>query len=161
TPDDGGDPRFSGGKSDRGRCSGAVPRRPVILADSSAWIDLDRAAGSVADRELTRAISKDPGAVAVTEPILMDILAGARSETDAQRLRNMLTSLAWIPCDPVADFEGAATIYRLCRAGGVTPRSLDDCLIASIALRTDAELLTSDRGFEQIALVVPLRLYAA
>lgn len=133
----------------------------MILADSSAWIDLDRATGSVADRELTRAIASDPGAVAVTEPILMEVLAGARSEADAQRLRNMLTSLAWIPCDAVADFEGAARVYRQCRAAGVTPRSLDDCLIATVALRTDAELLTADRDFEEIARVVPLRLFGA
>lgn len=132
----------------------------MILVDSSAWIDFDRASRSVADRELTRAIANDPEAVAVTEPILMEVLAGARSETDAQRLRNMLTSLAWIPCDPVADFEGAATIFRLCRAGGVTPRSLDDCLIAAVAIRGDAELLTADRDFEQIARVVPLQLHA-
>ncbi len=97
--------------------------------------------------------------VAATEPVLMEVLAGARTDADADRLRHMLMSLTWLSCDPVSDFEAAARIYRQCRAGGVTPRSLADCLIAAIALRTDAELLASDRDFEQMASVVPLRLY--
>ena len=45
------------------------------------------------------------------------------------------------------------------RVAGVTPRNLVDCLIANVALRNDAELLAADRDFEQIASVVPLRLY--
>jgi hypothetical protein len=132
----------------------------VILVDTSAWIELDRSTGSATERALITAIARDPGSVAVTEPVLMEVLAGARSEADAGRLRSMLTSLAWIPCDPVADFEGAARVFRLCRASGVTPRSIQDCLIATIALRADAELLTADRDFEQLATVVPLRRFA-
>lgn len=131
----------------------------MILADSSAWIEFDRGSGSPVHRALARAIGQQADAVAVTEPVLMEVLAGARSDGDAVRLRHMLTSLAWVPCDPVADFEGAAAIYRRCRAEGITPRSLGDCLIATIAVRADAELLTADRDFAQIAGVVPLRLH--
>jgi predicted nucleic acid-binding protein len=60
----------------------------------------------------------------------------------------------------VADFEGAARVYRSCRAAGVTPRGLLDCMIVSIALRTRSSLLCLDRAFEQIANVVPLTLAA-
>lgn len=131
----------------------------MILADSSAWIEYDRGSGAPAHVGLAREISRAPSSVAGTEPVLMEVLAGASRQSDAERLRAMLTSLAWIPCDPVTDFEGAATLYRRCRAQGITPRSLDDCLIATIALRADAVLLTADRDFEQIARVMPLRLY--
>lgn len=130
----------------------------MILVDTSAWIELDRSTGSPTHRTLVAAITGDPASVAVTEPVLMEVLAGARSDADARRLRDMLTSLAWIPCDPAADFEGAARVFRQCRAQGVTPRSVQDCLIASIALRTDAALLTADRDFERLTRCVPLRL---
>lgn len=96
--------------------------------------------------------------IAVTEPVLMEVLAGARDEGAAERLRRMLGSFGWIPLDPVADFEGAAIIYRACRSGGVTPSGLVDCLIANVALRTGTPLLAADADFAKIATVVPLQL---
>lgn len=133
----------------------------MILVDSSAWISVDRADGSPADLLLTELIAHRRERLLATDPVLMEVLAGARTDRQAERLHRMLVSFAWAACDPVADFEAAARIYRQCRAGGITPRSLADCLIVAIALRTDAELLTADRDFEQIARVVPLRLYPA
>ena len=109
---------------------------------------------------LARLVSESRDQVAVSEPVLMEVLAGARTDAQAARLRRLMTSVAWAGLDPVADFEGAARIYRHCRAAGVTPRNLVDCLIANVAMRHEAELLAADRDFEQIARVVPLRLYA-
>ncbi|MGB3014816.1 MAG: PIN domain-containing protein, partial [Candidatus Nanopelagicales bacterium] len=60
----------------------------------------------------------------------------------------------------VSDFAGAARVYRLCRAAGVTPRGLIDCMVVQVALRTDSELLAADRDFEAIADVMPLQLMA-
>lgn len=87
----------------------------------------------------------------------MEVLAGARDSKRAHELRRLLTSFEWIPAESVADFEGASTIYRSCRAAGVTPRGLIDCMIVNIAIRSGAELLAADRDFEKIATVVPLR----
>lgn len=88
----------------------------------------------------------------------MEVLAGARDESRHDDLRRLLTSFRWLPADPVADFEGATRIYRACRAAGVTPRGLIDCMIANIAIRTGSVLLASDHDFGEIARVVPLRL---
>jgi predicted nucleic acid-binding protein len=130
----------------------------VILVDTSAWIEFDRASGSRIDRQLTRLIGSGGADVAVTEPILMEVLAGARDNSRHHDLRRLLTSFNWLPTDPVADFEGAAHVYRSCRAAGITPRGLLDCMIVSIALRTRSSLLCLDRDFEQIATVLPLTL---
>ena len=130
----------------------------MILADTSAWVEFDRATGSDADKALTGLIADGGTDLAVSEPVLMEVLAGA---TDGQRhddLRRLLTSFRWLPADPVADFEGAAKVYRSCRAGGVTPRGLIDCMIASIAIRTGAKLLAADRDFAAMATIVPLHL---
>ena len=129
----------------------------MILVDTSAWVEFDRASGSPVDHALTDLIRKG-GDVAVSEPVLMEVLAGARTDRHEVDLRRLLTSFRWLPADAIADFEGAATLYRRCRAAGITPRGLIDCMIATIAIRTGATLLADDRDFSAIAHVVPLRL---
>ncbi len=42
--------------------------------------------------------------------------------------------------------------------GGITPRGLIDCMIASIAIRTGAELLAADQDFADMARILPLQL---
>ena len=58
-----------------------------------------------------------------------------------------------------------ADIYRSMRAGGHTPRSITDCLIAAIGLRVAATVVHNDVDFDRIAAAVPdlsvLRLPAA
>jgi predicted nucleic acid-binding protein len=129
----------------------------VILADTSAWVEFDRDTGSAVHVALRRAI-RDGDRLVVTEPVLMEVLAGARDEQRNEQLRRLLTSFGWVAADSVADFEGAARLYRQCRSHGFTPRGLVDCMIASIAIRVGADLLAADRDFEQMASIVPLRL---
>ena len=131
----------------------------MILVDTSAWIEYDRATESDVDRHLTDLIARGSD-IAVSEPILMEALAGARSPEMTRRLRQLLTSFDWIPSDSQTDFEAAAKVYRDCRAGGITPRGLIDCMIAAIAIRSNSELLTADADFAQMARIIPLRLAA-
>lgn len=48
----------------------------MILVETSAWTEYDRATGSPIDRHLTELIAAG-GDLAVTEPILMEVLAEA------------------------------------------------------------------------------------
>jgi predicted nucleic acid-binding protein len=130
----------------------------VILADTSAWVEYDRATGSATDQALTSLITEGGDRLAVTEPILMEVLAGAKDETRHSQLARLLQSFQWLSADPVADFTGAAKAYRACRAGGITPRGLIDCMIASIAMRTGAKLLAADQDFADMARILPLQL---
>ncbi|MEA1902956.1 MAG: PIN domain nuclease [Actinomycetota bacterium] len=129
----------------------------MVLIDSSTWIEYDRATESAADLRLTSFIERGVP-ITSTEPVLMEVLAGARDTDDEQRLRRMLMSCDWLPFLPSSDFEGAASIYQACRWNGVTPRGLVDCLIAAVAIRSGAAILAHDRDFERIASVVPLHL---
>jgi predicted nucleic acid-binding protein len=129
----------------------------VILVDSSAWVEFDRATGSPVDQTLTDLIASQAD-ISVTEPVLMEVLAGARDEAAWSQLRRLLTSFSWLPADTPVDFEGAARVYRTCRVAGLTPRGLVDCMIASIALRTDSEILAADHDFAAMASVLPLRV---
>jgi predicted nucleic acid-binding protein len=132
----------------------------VILVETSAWIDYLRATGSGADRRLQGLIeSGDP--IAVTDVVVMEVLAGAPDEARAERLARLLRRSEWLPVDGLADHEAAARLYRSCRAGGDRVRRLSDCLIAVVALRNDASLLTRNRDFASIARHIPLRLEPA
>lgn len=129
----------------------------MILADTSAWVEFDRATGSAVDQRLTELI-RDEGPLAVTEPVLMEVMAGARDDGRERALRRLLLRFDLLAFDTAADFDAAARIYRLCRREGVTPRGMVDCLIASVAGRHKATLLAQDADLSRIARVVGIEL---
>jgi hypothetical protein len=125
----------------------------VILADTSAWVEFDRATGSVVDRRMTELIASD-GPLAVTEPVLMEVLAGARDDRRADDLRRLLLRCRLLALDPAADFDAAARVYRRCRRVGVTPRGLVDCLIVAVAWRSGASVLAQDVDVDRVCAVM-------
>jgi predicted nucleic acid-binding protein len=132
----------------------------VILIDSSAWVEYDRATGSPSHLRLKELIETD-GSVAVTEPIVMEVLAGARDDRRESDLRRLLGRFHLLSFDSVSDFDGAVKIYRRCRAAGITPRGMLDCMIAAVAWRQPASLLAHDADMDRVARVIDLELDAA
>lgn len=129
----------------------------MILADTSAWVEYDRATGSAVDQRLTELI-RDEGPLAVTEPVLMEVMAGARDDQRERTLRRLLLRFDLLAFDTAADFDAAARIHRRCRRDGVTPRGMVDCLIASVARRHEATLLAQDVDMLRVARVVGIEL---
>ena len=132
----------------------------MILADTSAWVEYDRSTGSPADERLTELIATD-GPVAVTEPIVMEVLAGARSDKREDDLRRLLLRFGLLHFDAAADFDGAVRIYRRCRKAGVTPRGLIDCMITAVAWRCGAIVLAHDADLDRVARVIGIELHSA
>jgi hypothetical protein len=129
----------------------------VILADTSAWVEYDRATDSSVDRRVTELIEGD-GPLAVTQPVVMEVLAGARDDRRESDLRRLLLRFELLNFDAAADFDGAVRIYRRCRAAGVTPRGMVDCMIASVAWRRGARLLAHDADMDRVAGVIGIEL---
>jgi predicted nucleic acid-binding protein len=129
----------------------------VILADTSAWVEYDRATGSSVDRRLA-ALIESAGPVAVTQPVVMEVLAGARDDRRESDLQRLLLRFELLSFDAVADFDGAVRIYRRCRAAGVTPRGMVDCMIASVAWRREAAVLAHDADMDRVARVIGIEL---
>jgi predicted nucleic acid-binding protein len=123
----------------------------VILVDSSAWIEFQRASSSPAHCRLTAAIESDEP-LATVGLVMLEVLAGARDERQAGDLDRMLGRCELLPLQEPSDYQTAAGIYRACRRQGRTVRRLPDCLIAAVAIRTGAELLHQDSDFDAIAL---------
>jgi predicted nucleic acid-binding protein len=129
----------------------------LILADTSAWVEYDRATESEVDRRLTELVESD-GQVAVTEPIIMEVLAGARDDRRETDLRRLLLRFELLGFETVSDFDSAVRIYRRCRAAGVTPRGMVDCMITAVAWRRDATLLAHDRDIGRVAGVIGIEI---
>jgi predicted nucleic acid-binding protein len=129
----------------------------VILADTSAWVEYDRATGSRVDLRLSELIAAE-GPIAVTEPVIMEVLAGARSYAKEADLRRLLLRFHLHHFDSAADFDGAVRIYRRCRQAGITPRGLIDCMIAAVAWRHQATILACDADLNHVARIAGLTL---
>jgi predicted nucleic acid-binding protein len=129
----------------------------VILADTSAWVEYDRATGRAVDKRMTALIAEG-GPLAVTEPVMMEVLAGARSGQRESDLRRLLLGFDLLRFDAQVDFEGAARICRQCRRAGFTPRGMLDCMIAAVAWRYGAALLAYDVDLDRVARVVGIDL---
>lgn len=119
------------------------------LVDTSAWIEFLRKTGSDTNLAVRRML-QDEDDIYLTEPIVMELLAGAGSDT-ISRVEKLTNAFPLLPVNAAIDYHEAARIYRTVRAAGETVRSQVDCLIAAVAARSDAVLLHHDRDFQLIA----------
>jgi predicted nucleic acid-binding protein len=131
----------------------------MSLIDSSAWIELFRATRSQTHERLRELISAGE-ALETTEPVAMELLAGARTAGDRRRIKGALAACRLLSVDNAADWEDAAAVYQSCRRAGETPRRLLDCLIAAVAIRAGVPILARDRDYQLIARHTSLELAA-
>lgn len=129
----------------------------MILVDSSAWIAYLRGLDVPVVERLDALIGAGAD-IAITEPVIMELLAGARRPPELARVEALANGLPIAPLRAVTDFRDAAELYRASAANGHPIRSMVDCLIAAVAIRRDVQLLHADRDFEFLAEISPLRL---
>lgn len=126
----------------------------MILVDTSAWVEFLRDTGSAVCTRVDDMIDAD---IATSNPIRMEVLAGARDEGHLNDLRRLLARASILETEP-GDYEEAATLYRTCRQRGETVRKMIDCLIAAPAIRADIPVLHADADFEVLARHTALRV---
>lgn len=129
----------------------------MILIDTSAWVDYLRGADTAATREVRRLADEAFDDLVTCEPVAMELLAGAPHENALRDLERLVNSLPSLPLDATTDFRAAGHLFRLARQAGHTVRSLNDCLIATLALRHSATLVHKDRDFGAVASVCGLK----
>jgi predicted nucleic acid-binding protein len=129
----------------------------VIVADTSAWVEFLRGNSHPVGLKLNRLI-EDGVQIAVTETIVMEVLAGARSARQMAALRSRLLAFPLLRLEGLADYEEAAILWRMCRAAGSTVRGFIDCLVAVPTIRAGAFVLHRDRDFDVIAEHTRLRV---
>ena len=125
-----------------------------MIVDSSAWVDFLRNS-NIAIADLVEEALVD--GAAVTGTIVMELLAGPRTEKQLTDLEHLLGRARLLPTEP-EDFEDAALLYRTCRQNGVTIRTMSDCLIAATAIRCGQPVLHNDRDFVLLSQYTELRV---
>ncbi|MHA7653798.1 type II toxin-antitoxin system VapC family toxin [Mycobacterium sp. ML4] len=128
----------------------------MILIDTSAWIEYFRATGSAAALEVRRLLAEQTDQIATCEPIAMEILSGAVDDAAHAKLERLVNGLPSLAVDAALDFRTAAQIYRAARRAGQTIRSINDCLIAAVALQHNAHLVHRDADFDVIVAMTGL-----
>lgn len=129
----------------------------LTLPDSSAWIEYLRATESETDLRLD-GLLRDGARLATTDLVVLEVLAGARSNRHRDEMQNLLYACEYIRAHGPSDYEAGADVYRVCRRNGETIRKLPDCVIAAVAMRSGAALLHCDADFTAISRHVPLDL---
>ena len=129
----------------------------MIVVDTSAWAELFRRTGSAVDRALRHSL-RQPEDLAVTEVVVMELLAGARSPKHYRDLRDLLLGFRLLRLRGLHGYEQAAELYRMCRAGGETVRKLTDCLVAAPAIEAGAQVLHADADVDTLARHTPLQV---
>ena len=134
---------------------GSAEKADVLLLDTSGWIEYPRDTGSPACEEVADLL-REPAALATTEPVVMELLAGAASARALHDLELLTGGLVLLSLDVRVDYHQAAALYRSVRSTGRTVRRINDCLIAAVADRTGATLAHRDADFDVIAAAVGL-----
>ena len=124
----------------------------MVLVESSVLMQAQRLPESEEARELAALMSS--GEAAVTGPVIMEYLRGARSAGELEFLAERLVSISCLEMDQQAWVIAGRLSNRLIRAGA-TMTDLD-VAIAATAIRHNVPLYTLDGGFKRIS---ELRLY--
>jgi predicted nucleic acid-binding protein len=130
------------------------------LVDTSAWVEWFRDTDSAAARAVAK-LRDDPAEIAVSQPIALEVRAGTRP-ANLPVVNRILDNAVQLSVDPNIDFDVASDLYLAARESGKTIRSLMDCLIAAVAIRTGAVLVHQDRDFDVLAAIArDLRTWSA
>ena len=131
----------------------------MIVVDTSVLVDFFRGKPTEGTAALDR-LESDAIPFSIPVVCCQELLAGALNAAEWDLLVTYLESqhLIW-PADPWRTHSEAARIMYDCRARGITLRSSVDCLIAQLTLENDGVLLHSDRDFDRVAEVRPLRTW--
>lgn len=128
----------------------------TALVDSSAWVDFIRATETFVHHQVVRLLRVDEAAT--TDAVMFEVVGGGRSTFEAGQLLGLLDRCDYLAQMPREDVLAAVDLYRYCRGAGETVRSLNDCLIAAVAIRNDVPVLHRDKDFDVIARHTTLRV---
>lgn len=118
------------------------------FVDTSVWVEFLRGTDGPATSFVRDHIGID---LATSEPILMELLAGAATGRQTERAERLLLGQHWLRVEPALDYRGAVQVFQAARATGHQPRSLQDCLVSAVALRCQVAVAHRDADYERIA----------
>ena len=125
----------------------------MFLVDTSVWIDYFRPNTAPYLKDRIRGLLES-GTVLTCGIIMVELLRGARKESEYRRLESALFALPRIPLDQAVLKRASEWGFRLDRKGLILPTT--DLLIAASSYPGHT-LLHRDKDFSQIAEQLPLK----
>ncbi len=118
----------------------------LVLIDTSAWIDFFRGKQSVVTDAVQLALQT--GLARLCGPVKAELLQDVKTKKEKQQLAVVFDAVENFPTQE-SDWEVAGNTLQLLRERGITI-PLTDALIAAIANRRKAQVLTLDHHFSHL-----------
>lgn len=121
----------------------------MTLVDTTVWIDFftGKANPQVAVLDLLISEGQD---ICICGMVLTEVLQGVREDKQYKQIHTYFQNLIYLNMTQTMHLH-AANIYRSLRKQGITIRKPIDCMIASLAITHNIQILHNDRDFEPIA----------
>lgn len=126
-----------------------------VLIDTSGWIEFFRNPHSPCASAVDLLLAEER--VCTTSLILVEVVSGARSRTEFERLRRDFTALPQVDFPQEAWADMLESRWQL-KMKGITGISIPDLLVAHVALIHRKAILTLDRDFQRMQVVLGLML---
>lgn len=125
----------------------------LVLIDTSVWARQNQphVRQAIAD-------AVEANAVAMVDPVMLELLRSARNHAELQELADEYEALHVIPLDPELGRRAREVQAALARRGYHRGPSPVDLITAAAAESVDAELWHCDRHFELISQVTGQRI---
>jgi predicted nucleic acid-binding protein len=125
-----------------------------ILVDTSVWIEYFKN-----NKKYVPLIENNLNLenVLITGPVISELLHGVKGSKEYEMLSSSISAIPYIECLYEDWMETGNVLYRLREKGVSIP--LTDVLIAVVAIREDALVLTQDKHFKYISGITSLKLY--
>ena len=120
--------------------------KSALLIDTSAWIDFFRGKQSAVTDAVQLALQL--GIARLCGPVKAELLQGVKTKKEKQQLGVMFEAIENLPTHEL-DWEVAGNTLQALRESGIT-LPLTDALIAAIAIRHNAQVLTLDHHFSHL-----------
>lgn len=130
--------------------------KPEYFIDTSVWIPYFRAGGAEYGDFIDALI--DENRVYINGIVLAELLTGARSPAEIDRLSLALAGLKFVPSDRDSFQSAGRNGFALKRKGVSVP--LSDIIIATDCIDHSLVLIEADRHYAAIAAHLPLKRYA-
>ena len=120
----------------------------IVIVDTTVWIDFFAGQEPLHVAAL-ESLVRNKDDICICGVILTEVLQGIRQEKEYNETKKRFDSFIFLPMTR-ATFIKAADIYRSLRRKGITIRKPIDCMIASVAIENNIQLLHNDRDFDPI-----------
>jgi predicted nucleic acid-binding protein len=128
-----------------------------VIIDTSVWIDFFNGKLTTNTKYVFELL--DNKYIIIPPIILQEVLQGITTNEMFNIVEDLFLGLNFISFDSYEIAFKSAELYRTLRKKGVTIRSSNDAVIATLAIMYEAKLLHNDKDFDNIAKYTSLKIY--